>query len=150
MRARDALHSVYVRLNRGEAIAAECPAAYVFRMAMNAAVDDLRSERRVSSMRDVDAMILDLPDHGADPLRAAAARQEVRLLEQALEELTPRRRTILLESRVHGRTLAHIAARLNLSQRMVEIELKHAVSHCAERLSRTVVRRFGPQPRPAS
>ena len=150
MRARDALHNVYLRLNRGEAIAVESPRAYLFRMALNAATDDIRCERRTSSLRDVDAMLLDLPDSGADPLRTASARQEVRLLEQALEELTPRRRTILLESRLHGRTLAQIAANLKLSQRMVEIELKHAVSHCAERLSRPVIQRFGPQPRAAS
>ena len=150
MQARDALHNVYIRLNRGDAITADSPRAYLFRMALNAATDDMRSERRTSRLKDVDAMILDLPDNGADPLRAAAARQEVRLLEQALEELTPRRRTILLESRLHGRKLAHIAEKLNLSQRMVEIELKHAVSHCAERLSRPVVQRFGPQPRVAS
>ena len=99
MQARDALHNVYIRLNRGDAITADSPRAYLFRMALNAATDDMRSERRTSRLKDVDAMILDLPDNGADPLRAAAARQEVRLLEQALEELTPRRRTILLESR---------------------------------------------------
>jgi RNA polymerase sigma-70 factor (ECF subfamily) len=67
-----------------------------------------------------------------------------------LEELTPRRRMILLASRVEEVTLQEIANRLGISQRLVEIELKHALDHCAERLQRQVVRRFGPKPRETS
>ena len=148
--ARDALHDVYIRLSRGGLIAADRPDAYLFRMAVNAATDGVRSRKRALGASDLDAALPDLPDPHADPLRALMAKQEIAILEDALEELTPRRRRILLDSRVHGRTLAQIAQALDLSQRMVEIELKYAVAHCAEKLGRQVVRRFGPQPRDTS
>jgi hypothetical protein len=46
--------------------------------------------------------------------------------------------------------LRDIAEHLGISQRLVEIELKHAVDHCAERLGKQVTRRFGPKPRQTS
>nr|WP_283472113.1 sigma-70 region 4 domain-containing protein [Methylosinus trichosporium] len=58
------------------------------------------------------------------------------LLRQALEELTPRRRLILLASRVEGTPLRQIADDLGLSRRMVDMELRRALRHCAMRLRR--------------
>jgi DNA-directed RNA polymerase specialized sigma24 family protein len=66
-------------------------------------------------------------------------------LVQALADLTPRRRDILLASRLENIPLHVIAARLDVSQRLVEIELKHALAHCALRLDREVIQRFGPR-----
>lgn len=38
-----------------------------------------------------------------------------------------------------------IAEQIGISQRMVEIELKNALAHCAQRLNRKIVQRFGPR-----
>jgi RNA polymerase sigma-70 factor (ECF subfamily) len=57
---------------------------------------------------------------------------------------------ILLASRLEGTPLRLIAGQLGISQRMVEIELKHALDHCAERLDRKVTKRFGPGKRESS
>ena len=88
-----------------------------------------------------------LIDETPDPERAAAARSEVEALRDALAELTPRRREILLMSRLEGVALRDIADHLEISQRLVEIELKHALAHCGLRLGRDVIQRFGPRPR---
>jgi RNA polymerase sigma-70 factor (ECF subfamily) len=148
--ARDALHDVYIRLNRNGDISALHPRAYLFRMALNVATDRLRSDRRRARWQEMDALIPDLPCDQADPMRVLTARQDVALLESAILELTPRRRHILLGMRLHGRTLAQLAAELDVSQRLIELELKQAVTHCAQRLGRPVVRRFGPKARIAS
>jgi RNA polymerase sigma factor (sigma-70 family) len=148
--AGDALHDVYLRLDRGGAIAVARPRAYLMRMALNAATDRIRAERRALKVFDTHVAHGDIADDAADQLRVLAAKQEIAELEAAINALTPRRRDILLASRAHGRTLAQIAAELGISQRMVEIELKHAVIHCAEKLGRPVIRRFGPSPRLSS
>lgn len=146
-RASDVLHDTYMRLHRTGDITVTQPAAYLYRMALNVAWDSRRAEGRTVQSSEVDAIVLErTPDDRADALRAIEARQEVDKLEAALAELTPRRRRILLASRVQGRTLKQIAAQLDVSQRLVEIELKLALAHCAERLDRPVIQRFGPKP----
>jgi RNA polymerase sigma-70 factor (ECF subfamily) len=42
----------------------------------------------------------------------------------------------LLASRVEGTPLWKIAEQLGLSQRMIDIELRHALQHCARRLNK--------------
>ncbi|MBN4668834.1 sigma-70 family RNA polymerase sigma factor, partial [Pandoraea nosoerga] len=105
-----------------------------------------RGEKRLVTLSDAKAAI-GLVDEAPDPERAANARSEVEALRRALAELTPRRRQILLLSRLDGIVLRDIAARLGISQRLVELELKHALAHCALRLGRDVVQRFGPRTR---
>jgi RNA polymerase sigma factor (sigma-70 family) len=74
----------------------------------------------------------------------------VEALQQALEGLTPRRREILLASRLEGVPLREIAQRHGISQRMVEIELRRALAYCSLRLDREAVQRFGPRPSKSS
>src|SRR5262249_49619340 len=77
--------------------------------------------------------------------RVAEARSEMERFQKALSELTPRRREILLASRLEGIMLREIAARMNVSQRLVEIEFSHALAHCALRLWRSAIRRSRPR-----
>ena len=49
----------------------------------------------------------------------------------------------------HAQAVAYHAKRLGIPQRLVERELQRAVLHCAERLDRKVVQRFGPRKRDA-
>ena len=63
---------------------------------------------------------------------------------------SPRRRDILLASRLEGISLRDIAGRHGISQRMVEIELKYALMHCGRRMGRKIVQRFGPRRREGS
>jgi len=144
--ARETLHDMFVRLHHPGDLAVGQPRAYLLRMALNIASDRRRSEGRFAHVSDVDSVALEVSDDAADSARQLGARQELERLAAALMELSPRRRQILLASRVQGQTLWQIAAGLKVSQRLVEMELKAAVEHCAERLGRSVVRRFGPRP----
>jgi RNA polymerase sigma factor (sigma-70 family) len=89
---------------------------------------------------------IDFADEAAGPDRIVEARFDLKELESALQELPPRRRTILLAVRLQKIPIQTIAESLGLSRRMVEIELKRAIEYCAGRLGRPVTRRFGPKP----
>ena len=148
--ARETLHETWLHLHRKDAIGTiGSPAGYLLRTAFNIATDRGRKESRLARRFEIRA-VLEIADETPGPARDAEARKDIAALERALEDLTPRRRTILLASRLEGTPLRQIADHLGISQRLVEIELKHALDHCAERLDRKVTRRFGPRPRETS
>jgi len=62
----------------------------------------------------------------------------------ALRELPERQRAILIAARVEHRPIEAIAAEHGVSARMIGKDLKKALQHCAARLDRPLVQRFGP------
>jgi RNA polymerase sigma factor (sigma-70 family) len=148
--ARETLHETWVHLHRKDSTEnVENPFSYLLRTAFNIATDRGRREDRLARRIEIRA-VLEMADPAPSAEAQAEARSEIAVLERALEELTPRRRTILLAARLDGMHLWQIADHLGISQRLVEIELKHAVDHCAERLGKQVKRRFGPRLRQTS
>jgi RNA polymerase sigma-70 factor (ECF subfamily) len=148
--ASDALHETWLRLETAAPAATVLsPKHYVLQMAVNAALKSLKTENRFVGLTDA-KMAIGLVDDAPDQERHSIARSDLEALAGAISELTPRRREILLLSRLKGMPLWAIAERLGISQRLVEIELKHALAFCALRLDRTVVKRFGPRPRKGS
>ena len=148
--AEDVLHETYLRLDRADpAQPVRNPKLYLMRMALNLAWRRLKTESRHVSLTEA-TEALGVADDLPDPARAAEAHFEVKALGDALNSLTPRRREILLASRVEGIPLRLIAKKIGVSQRTVEIELKHALAHCALHLGREVVQRFGPKARKES
>lgn len=144
-RANDALQETWLRLEATAQIGVvHRPQPYLLRIAHNIAVKRRLAERETTTLDDARAA-LSLVDDAPDPERAVAGKSESMALERALAELSPRRRDILLASRVEGVSLSEIAARYGLSQRMVEMELKVALVHCGRRMGRKIVQRFGPR-----
>lgn len=134
--AGDALQDTYVRLGRAEvAGAVQSPAAYLFRMAFNVAMDRQRAEKRRLAHNEVQDL-LHLVDDAPGPSQIAEARFEIEALEKAIAELTPRRRVILLAARLQGMPQREIANRLGVSLRLVEKELRLAQEHCARKLGK--------------
>jgi RNA polymerase sigma factor (sigma-70 family) len=145
-RASDALQDTWLRLQQAKpAGPVERPYPYLLRIAYNMALKRARRERGSVTLEDA-REALNLIDDTPDPERAAEARSEFAALEKAMSELTPRRRHILIASRVEATTLREIATQLGISQRLVEMELKLALIHCGQSLGRKIVQRFGPQP----
>lgn len=144
--ANDALQETYLRLSQGPELApVSTPRPYLLRMAINIALRMLRRERGTVSLDDAKAAF-DIADEAPDPYGSLEGRAELEAFRRAVAELTPRRRAILFASRIEQLPLRTIAERQGISQRLVEIELKHALAHCALRLDRELVRRFGPRP----
>jgi RNA polymerase sigma-70 factor (ECF subfamily) len=142
--AADALQDTWLRLENVESAGpVHRPRPYILQIAYNIALKRLRRERHIATLDDARAA-LSLVDEAPDAAQVAEARSELLQLRQAVEELTPRRREILFASRLSGTPLHVLAERHGISQRMVERELKQAVLHCAKRLGRRIVQRFGP------
>jgi RNA polymerase sigma-70 factor (ECF subfamily) len=144
--AEELTQEAWLRITSGSVSAIANPRAYLFRIASNLAVDYRRGEaRRLLAADEIDAL-LDVPGDAPDAAAVAAARDELAALQRALEELPARRRAIFLGARLGGRTHRQIAETHGISTRAVEINVQRALEHCAERLGKVPVRRFGPRP----
>ncbi len=144
--ASDVLHETYLRLERfDELVPVANPRAYLLRMALNVAYDYQRTESRLVTAVELDELWR-LGDDSADPETVTAARADLALFRAALSELPPRSQAILLAARVEEVSHEVIAERFGISTRMVQFELRRALRHCAKRLKRKIVRRFGPAP----
>ncbi|MGY3618832.1 RNA polymerase sigma factor [Bradyrhizobium sp. USDA 10063] len=145
-RADDALHDTWVRLEGTNQLGViHQPQRYLFRIAYRQALAQLRKTSEQITLDEARAA-LDLRDDAPSPEQVVEARSEIDAVAAALAELSPRRRAILLASRVEGTALKDIAVRHRISQRMVEIEVKLTLIHCSRRLGRKIVQRFGPRP----
>ena len=141
--ASDVLQETYLRIEAMADVGAiQSPKAYLFRIALNIANDRRRAESRRLTAGEIDCL-LDIPDDRPDPERETEDRSEVEQLRRAIAELPERRRVVLTLSRIDGLPHREIAARLGVTVRTVETDLKQAIEHCAERLKRPVPVKFG-------
>ncbi|UXH77421.1 RNA polymerase sigma factor [Roseateles amylovorans] len=138
--AGDALHEVWLRLQRDPSIAGpvQNPQAYLVRMGINLAIDVQRSQSRMLSTEEVDELMQSLPDPSPGPAELAEIRSEMDGLMAALADMPQRRREIVLLVRLEGWQQKEVARQLGISLRTVESELKAAQEFCAERLNRKV------------
>ncbi len=146
--AHEALHETFVRLDRvTDAVPVRSPADYIFRTAINVAKDRQKAQNYRVSRTEIDTL-LDVSDDAPDPARIVEARSEIEAFKRALSELPERPRAVLESILVEGRPPQEVSAELRVSLRTVESDLKLALSHCADRLSHTMIRRLGgPRPR---
>lgn len=143
--ALDALQETWLRVERmrGNAQPDRNPVAYLFRMAINAASDQRTAQARVLTGMEIEALMDEVADD-QDPATITLGQAEIAALAEALQELPRRQRAILLAARVEQEPLEAIARRHGVSVRMIGKDLKKALQHCAARLDRRVVQRFGP------
>jgi RNA polymerase sigma-70 factor (ECF subfamily) len=148
--AADVLQDAWLLLERAApAEPVRLPKSYLLRIAYNIALKRRQAERQSVTLDDARAA-LSLVDDAPDPAAVLESRSDAELLKQAVAGLTPRQRDILFAARLENTPLAELAVRHGISQRWVERELRSAVLHCAQRLDRKIVQRFGPRPRGGS
>lgn len=134
--AEDALQDTYLRLDGTELVGEiRNPGAYLFRAAINIALNRRRDENRRLGAAEIERL-LHIADDAPDALRLIEGRADLMKLKQAMAELPPRPRAILLAARLEGLSRREIADRLGISVSMVEKELKRAQEHCAHRFGR--------------
>ncbi len=133
----DLRQDIYVRLYETVArtgLPAQTP-AYVFACARNLLIDRARRAQVVSI--DVVAELEALPGLPVDdftPERRAGAREELRLLQSALEDLPPRCRDVVALRKIEGLSQKEIAARLGIAEGTVEKQVTLGVRALAETL----------------
>lgn len=132
--AADLAQETFIRLLRGRpAEPIDDPRAYLYRIAANLATDHLRSSARTPP-----TVPDEHPDHAHDPMpgpeHTLLARDELRRLARAIDELPSRRREIFLLHKFEGLSHAEIAARLGIAKNTVMVQMMKALAHCRDRL----------------
>lgn len=120
----DLCQEVYVRTYEAALHSIPNPARpFVFTVARNLVVDRVRREHVVpiEAIADLDELgiALDTPS----PERSAIARDELRLLQAAINRLPPRCREVFVLGRIEGLTGRQIAARLGIAETTVSDHL---------------------------
>ena len=134
--AREAAQEAYVRLLQlDQTSQPSFLRAFLFRIAANVATDMLR-KRRSRGVVVIAEPAADQPQPASQE-RGLAARQELEIVDRALEALPPRCREAFLLSRREGLSTTEIAACLNVSDRMVRLYLVRALEHMQLALSRS-------------
>jgi RNA polymerase sigma factor (sigma-70 family) len=135
--AEDLLQETWLRATHGSGAVVENPRSYLFQIASNLATDYFRTEkRRMLRTEEIDAL-LSVPDEVPDPEAVAIGRSELTVIARSLDDMPPRRRTILLMSRVEGRTHRAIADHFGISTRTVEFEIVRALDLCRAAVRKT-------------
>jgi len=137
-RAADVAQDTYVRLAAipPTNLDIQNPRAFVYRVAGNLAIDMMRREGRIAADFTLLEAAETVPDTAPSPEASALARERLRLLEAALDELPSKPRLALLLSRVEGRSFVEIARQLGVSESMVAKYIAQALRHCRDRLRR--------------
>jgi RNA polymerase sigma factor (sigma-70 family) len=128
--AEDVLHEAFVRFLKSYAGRTVInPLALLGRIAMNIIRDGARSEsfRRQSLGAEAEPVCAISPP--PDPEASLSSRQEVRLLQEAIDRLPARCREVFLLHRVEGLPQAEVARILGISVSAVEKNLTRANGH---------------------
>jgi RNA polymerase sigma-70 factor (ECF subfamily) len=106
--------------------------AFLFRVARNLIIDRLRQQSVVSIEGVADFKGLDVSTEEPSPEEHVTARQELRVLHAAIEELPPRCRQIVLLRKVQGLSQKEVAKQMNISEVTVEHQVAKGIQLLAE------------------
>ncbi|MGH8443840.1 MAG: RNA polymerase sigma factor [Solimonas sp.] len=137
--AHEVVHDVCVQiLERPEREAqrepVRVPLALLRRISHDAAVDRCRAEDLRRTWVDTVAVLPETACPVAGQERALDAEQELERLAQAIAALPLRRRQVFVMHKLHELPQAEVAARLGISLKMVEKQLRLGMAACRERL----------------
>lgn len=124
----DLLQEVYVRVY--EAAAREMPRAvkpFLFAIARNLMIDRLRQMNVVSIEAVADFDKLNVIDDMPSPEHQASAREELRQLQKAIDDLPPRCRQIVLWRKIDNLSQREVAQRLGVTEEVVESQVAKAM-----------------------
>lgn len=107
------------------------PRAFLYRTAINAALDHRRIEQSRARLADRVALAWGSEDMDElAPDRVVLAKDELARLESAVLKLTPRERNFLLLNRLEGISFAEIARRAGVSASGVRLIVEQALAQC--------------------
>jgi RNA polymerase sigma-70 factor (ECF subfamily) len=135
--ASDCLHDAWLRLG-DMAISATVknPEAYVYRVACNVAMDDLRNHR---ARGDADTELELIADQSPGPDLIAEGRFEVAAVDRAMQRLPRRHQAVLIALRINELTRDEVATCHGMSLRSVDTVLRQALDYCARKTDQPVM-----------
>lgn len=128
----DLVQESYVRLIRArEKGQVQNPKCYLFKTALNAALDLLRRRKVVSFEVVGEPETLSVLEERPDAGEAASRTEEIEILRQAMHALPTRCRQVFTLRKLYGLSHREIAAQLGLSEKTVEEQINRAMRRCA-------------------
>lgn len=107
---------------------------FLFQVARNLMIDRLRKQSVVSLETMADFDLLNVSDDKPSSEAYVAARQELRLLQTALDDLPPRCREVVLMRKVEGLSQREVAKRMGITIETVENQVAKGVRLLAQAL----------------
>lgn len=134
--AGDVVQDAFLRINASApTVEIASPAAYLFRVADNLAIDYLRQEAARSRLAAADGAFEEVAAPEPSPEHALDYKQRLAVLDAAIAELPARCREVFLLHKFDGLSHGEIAERLGISRSMVEKHVMKALAHCRDRLA---------------
>ena len=132
--AEDIVQETYARLLQAQSLdsAENRIRGYIFKIATNLAHDRFREQR--ARRVQVTYEESEIPDGDLEPDGIVDFGQGLETIKQTLMEIRPRSRQVFLLRASEQLTYQEIAARLGISTRTVEREMRHAIDLCQRRL----------------
>ncbi|MDC8757691.1 RNA polymerase sigma factor [Janthinobacterium fluminis] len=136
--ASDCLHDAWLRLaGMSVPMSVQNPNAYVYRVACNVAMDQLRG--KWSSQYDDEAVIEHLTDPAPGPDLIALARSDLAAVERAMQRMPYRHRSVLVALRIEEKTRQEVADEYQLPLTSIDTMLRQALDHCAQETGQNAV-----------
>ncbi len=112
------------------------PRGFMFTVARNLLIGRLRHKRIVNIVTIADLERLSVIDGQATGEQALVGREELSMLQQALNALPERCRQVLMLRKIEGLSQREVAARLGLSESTVEKHVSAGIRRCADWFAR--------------
>jgi RNA polymerase sigma-70 factor (ECF subfamily) len=133
--AKEVAQEAYVRvLQLDKPGASNLLRAYLFRVALNLAIDRIRRRKVQQRIYVSDPDLMEAAEDLCDPERYAVAREDLMLVARSLTELPEKCLKAFLMYRLEGETQARIAERLGITDRTVNSYVRRAMLYCRLRL----------------
>lgn len=140
--AEEVVQETWIRANGLTTELPDNPRAYLYRMAGNLAIDQIRRDRARNLGPDDEndanqssgPALEAIPCPAPSPLDNAISEQELAVLSLAVEELPDKCREVFLLYRGEGLKMREIAEQLGITLKTVEKHIARAMLHCRKRL----------------
>lgn len=133
--AYDVAQEAYIRMMKYDgSCEIKSPSAMLFRIAVNVANDHGRASQARSATHHVQIDDVDVVSEFPSAERTVAARQDLDLLLDVIDDLPPKCRQVFLLSRARGMTYPEIARHCGISVKMVEKQISRALAACLKKV----------------
>ncbi len=113
------------------------PKPFLFQAARNLMIDHLRRRQIVSIDTMTDLEALSVPTHEPGPEQQVGAREELRLLRQALDAVPARAREVIWLRKVEGYSQRDAARKMGIAEGTLETHLRVGLRYLADALADT-------------
>lgn len=139
----DVVQESYLRVWKAASVRrVESAKAFLFRVARNIALDLMRRHRSSPVTTVGDLTLLPVIAEKPAPAGAAGLEERITLLVEAMEELPPRSREVMILCKLHSLSYREAAARLGISEKTVGEHLYRGMKRLGEGLQRRGVTHF--------